>query len=53
MSVAQQAKAARRKAKIDPRYIKIARKDSSSRDKKQREMVQRQKDMQARKGAKK
>lgn len=53
MSVAAQAIAARRKARIDPRYARLASRDAIARERKFKAMLQRQKDMAARKGAKK
>jgi hypothetical protein len=53
MSVAQQAIAARRKAKKDTRYAKLASRDAGARARRYAAMLQKQKDMVMRKGMKK
>jgi len=53
MSVAQQAIAARRKARVDKRYAKLASRDAQARARRYAAMVQKQKDMTLRKGLKK
>jgi hypothetical protein len=52
MSAARQAIAARRKARFDPRYSRLANRDAATMARKQREKLERVKMMTMRKGKK-